>query len=255
MKPNQICAQLYTVRDFLQTPADIAVSLKKIREIGYETVQLSGLGPIEVTELKAMLDGEGLVCCATHEDAAMILDTPQAVVEKLNALGCTITAYPYPAGIEFKSIDDVKALAARLNAAGEVLYNAGQVLCYHNHHIEFRRIGGRTILETLYEETDPRFLQGEPDTYWVQYGGGCTVSWVRYLAQRLPIIHYKDYMVTEDNQVTFTEIGNGNLDWPHITAAAEAAGCEWFSVEQDTCPGDPFASLAQSYNYMKKTLC
>lgn len=255
MKISQIAAQLYTVRDYVQTPADIAASLKKVRAIGYEAVQLSGLGPIDEKELVKMLDGEGLVCCATHEPGDMILDNPEAVVERLNTLNCSITAYPYPAGINFGTLNDVKVFAARLNAAGEVLYNAGKTLCYHNHHIEFRRVGGKTILETLYEETDPRFLQGEPDTYWIQYGGGCTVSWCRYLAHRLPIIHYKDYMVTDDNQVTYAEIGNGNLDWPHITAAAEAGGCQWYAVEQDTCPGDPFDSLAKSFDYMKKNLC
>jgi len=39
MKIHQIAAQLYTVRDFLKTPAEIEKTLKKIRAIGYEAVQ------------------------------------------------------------------------------------------------------------------------------------------------------------------------------------------------------------------------
>ncbi len=38
-------------------------------------------------------------------------------------------------------------------------------------------------------------------------------------------------------------------------AAADAAGCEWFIVEQDTCPGDPFDSLRMSFEFIRDNLC
>ena len=41
-----LAAQLYTVRDFAQTAAGLAESLKKIRAIGYRAVQVSGIGLI-----------------------------------------------------------------------------------------------------------------------------------------------------------------------------------------------------------------
>ena len=37
----KIAAQLYTIRDFMQTPADMEASFKKLHHIGYEAVQLS----------------------------------------------------------------------------------------------------------------------------------------------------------------------------------------------------------------------
>ena len=43
--------------------------------------------------------------------------------------------------------------------------------------------------------------------------------------------------------------GNGNLTWQAIIEAAEKSGAKWYLVEQDTCPGDPFDSVAQSYAY------
>ena len=179
MKLKQAAAQLYTVRDYLKTPGDIAKSLKEVSDIGYQAVQLSGLGPIDDAELVKILDGEGLVCCATHEDCQQILDEPEKVVEHLNRLDCAYTAYPYPAGVELKELADVENLAARLNASGKVMSEAGITLTYHNHHIEFRKFDGKLMLDVLYEKSDPRYLQGEPDTYWIQYGGGDPADWCR----------------------------------------------------------------------------
>jgi sugar phosphate isomerase/epimerase len=253
MKLNQVALQLYTLRDFLKTPTDIASSLKRVREIGYQAVQLSGLGPIPETDVVEICRDNRLNICATHENSDLILNEPAKVVERLKKFDCRLTAYPYPAGIRFDTLDLVKDFCRRLNAAGKVLHEAGQVLCYHNHHIEFRRVAGKTILEHIYAEAN--FVQGEPDTYWIQNGGGDPVEWCSRLKGRLPIIHLKDYAVTADNKVTFTEIGNGNLNWKRIIAAADNAGCQWFAVEQDTCPGDPFDSARQSFEYIREHLC
>lgn len=255
MKTSQLAAQLYTCRDLLKTPADIAATLKRVRAAGYGAVQVSGMGPIAEEELVRILDGEGLVCCATHEPAATILDEPQRVVERLRKLDCRFTAYPYPSGIDLGDPAAVDSFVARLEAAGAVLAAAGQTLCYHNHHQEFRKLCGRIILELIYERTSPAHLQGEPDTYWIQFGGGDPADWCSKLAGRLPLLHLKDYMVDAANNVTMCEIGAGNLDWPGIVRAAEDAGCRWFIVEQDTCPGDPVDSLEQSFRWLAENIC
>ena len=58
MSTSQIAAQLYTVRDFTKTPADIAQTLKKVKQLGYDAVQCSALGTIDSTELNRIVDGE-----------------------------------------------------------------------------------------------------------------------------------------------------------------------------------------------------
>lgn len=255
MKLSQVAAQLYTVRNLCKTPAGVADTLKQVKAIGYPAVQVSGLCPMPEAELAALLKDNGLRCCATHESGDKILGDPAAVAASNLALGSRIVAYPYPGGVDFSTLAAVRAFANRLNASGQVLHAAGVTLCYHNHHMEFQQLEGRTILEIIYAETDPRFLQGEPDTYWVQYGGGDPVAWCQRLAKRLPILHMKDYAVNAKHEVGFAEIGHGNLDWPRIVAAADAAGCEWYCVEQDTCPGDPLESLAKSFAFIRDRLC
>ena len=43
MDKKMLAAQLYTIRDYMKTPQEeIYVSLKKIKDIGYDAVQVSG---------------------------------------------------------------------------------------------------------------------------------------------------------------------------------------------------------------------
>jgi len=257
MKRSQIAAQLYTVRDHCQTAPELAVSARKIKAIGYGAVQVSGVGPIPEEEIVRIMRGEGLTICATHEPGADILDDTQKVIDRLGKLGCAYTAYPWP-HVELTDLDSALKLAGGLERAGERMAAAKQVLTYHNHAVEFRKVGpgssAITILELLYARTSPRHLQGEIDTYWIQSGGGDPAAWCTRLQDRLPLLHLKDLGVREGNQATTMEIGRGNLDWKGIISAADRAGCRWYIVEQDSCPGDPFESLAISYQYLTTTI-
>jgi len=255
MKKEQIAAQLYTVRDLLQNESDIRKSLKKIKALGYDSVQISGMAYIDEKVCKSILDENGLICCATHENGEVILDEPYKIIDRLKKLDCKYTAFPHPGNIPTNNHEEVQNLVERFNKAGEIYAQNGIILTYHNHHNEFRKINGRLILDMLYEDTDPKFLQGELDTYWVQFGGGSCVEYIKKLYNRLPLLHLKDYIVTENNQVTFAEIGEGNLNWQAIIKEAEKVGCKWFIVEQDTCNKDPFDSLKISLEYLVNNFC
>jgi sugar phosphate isomerase/epimerase len=254
MKLSQVAAQLYTVRDQCQDAAALAATAKKIRAIGYTAVQLSGIGPIPDPEQVAIMQGEGLTICATHEPSQEILDEPGRVIDRLQRLGCKLTAYPYPAGIDFTDAAQVNTLVRKLDAAGAKLRAAGMQLGYHNHAIEFVKYQGAPVLEYIYAQTAPENLVGELDTFWIHYGGGDVVEWTRKLRGRQPFIHLKDYGFTKENKHTWCEIGAGTLPFARIIAEAEAGGCEWFIVEQDTCPGDPIESLRQSFDHIKAHL-
>lgn len=255
MKLSQVAIQLYTLRDFCKTAADFAATMKKVREIGYTAVQISGVGPIPEAELVAMCKAEGLTICATHEPSLKILDEPEAVIARLQKLGTKLTAYPFPNGIDFNNAEQIDALIKKLDAVGAKFRAAGLKLGYHNHAHEFYRpAGGPCFLERVYAETSPENIVAELDTYWVQRGGGDVVDWVARMKGRQPFIHLKDYKVNASGEPSFCEIGAGTLPFKRIIAEAEAGGCEWFIVEQDVCPGDPFVSIKQSFDYIKTHL-
>jgi len=57
--------QLYTLRDFCKSVSDTANTLKKVKEIGYNVVQVSGVSePEDVKEMKKIIDDNGLVACS-----------------------------------------------------------------------------------------------------------------------------------------------------------------------------------------------
>lgn len=254
MNKTQIAAQLYTLRDSLKTPADIAKTLTEVRKIGYQAVQVSGLGPIDAKDLALLLEDNGLFCCSSHEPAAAILNQTDDVIGKLKILGCPTVAIP-AIGEEYRSADGFRRLAAEASKAGEKMKLAGIELMYHNHAFEFEKYDGRLGLEILYEASDPKFLQAEIDTYWVQFGGGNPVDWCGRVRNRMPVVHLKDYAFYKDSGPGFAEIGNGNLDFKGIIAACEQGKVRWYAVEQDTCRRPPIESLRISFEYIRDNFC
>jgi sugar phosphate isomerase/epimerase len=253
MKIEQIALQFFTLRDLCKTQPDFVKTCKAVAEIGYQSVQISGVDRtvIPEREIAKICADHGLKICATHESSDEIINKPEEVIRRLQDIGCNYTAYPFPMGFDLGSEAAISELIEKLNRAGQVLSEAGMTLTYHNHHHEFRQLNGRILLERIYEETNPVYLQGEIDTYWIQYGGGNNIDWCERLKGRLPLIHLKDYYITEESKINFSEVGSGNLPFPRIIKAAAEAGCEWFIVEQDICPGDPLESVQKSFDYLK----
>ena len=239
-----LAAQLYTLRDFTKTPADIAATLKKVRQIGYGAVQLSALGPIAPEELKRLLNQESLSVCATHVPFEKMRDDPAAVIAEHKLLGCAYTAIgSLPQS--YRNLDGYRAFAREASQVAKRLKEDGLTWGYHNHSFELEKYNGHTGLEILYNESDPQYFTAELDTYWIAHGGGDPAHWIRSLRGRIPLVHLKD-MVMQDNKQFMAEVGEGNLNWDGILAACKDAGVRWYIVEQDTCQRDPFESLAIS---------
>ncbi|MEZ4861073.1 MAG: sugar phosphate isomerase/epimerase [Caldilineaceae bacterium] len=251
-----VAAQLYTVREFTKTAADLAASLRKVKEIGYTAVQVSAIGPIPHTEVKQMVDDLGLTICNTHIGYDLLWNDLDSVIAQHKLWNCKHVAIgSMPAPYREAGEDGFKRFATEGSQVGEKLHAAGLTFSYHNHSFEFVRYpyngGSRTGLDIIYSESDPRYLQAEIDTYWVQHGGGDPIAWTRRMKNRMPVIHLKDMVMSEGKQ-TMAEVGAGNLNWPGILAACQEAGVEWYAVEQDICPGNPFDSLAISYQNLQK---
>lgn len=253
MDKSAIAAQLYTLREHLKTPEEMARTLKRVKEIGYEAVQVSGLGPVEPTRLREMADRFGLRICVTHTPFDRIMNDADNVIREHKLWGCEYVGLGAMPAEYRKDMAGYLAFAKEFSEAGKRYAGHGLQLVYHNHRFEFARFGGVTGMEILLRESEPAAFGFEIDTYWVQAGGADPVAWIRKVKGRMGVIHLKDMAIVDDQQV-FAEIGQGNLNWTAVIEACRETGVRWYAVEQDVCRRDPFESLETSLRYLEK-LC
>jgi sugar phosphate isomerase/epimerase len=249
-----IGAQLYTLRDFCKTPAEIASSCARVKAMGYDGVQVSGVGAIEPAELRRILAGEGLACAATHISLEQMENETAKVIEEHRLWGCTYTAiggfFPSAAWTLGLWQDFVR----RFNAVAHKFKGSGVSIGYHNHSHELAPADGVRPMDLLIQALDPASVWMEIDTYWIAHGGADPAAYIDKVAGRIPCVHFKDMTITSRREQKMTEIGDGNLNWPRIIQACRKAGVEWYLVERDSGDLDPFDSLQRSVENMRGPL-
>jgi len=251
MDTNKLVAQLYTRRDFTQTPEGVRKTFLKVKEIGYNAVQVSGFGPIDPYQLKDLADEADVKIAATHVSYDRMKNDFDALVKEHKLWNCKYIGLGSMPSEYSKSYEGYEKFAEECSDIARKFTDAGLRFIYHNHNFEFEKFNGKTGLEILFEKTDPNVFDFEIDTYWIQAGGANPVKWIKKVDGRMDVIHFKD-MAIKDRKQVFAEIGEGNLDWPDIISACYKIGVKWYCVEQDICPGDPFESLAISFRNLKE---
>lgn len=245
----QLGAQLYTVREYTKTLEDFAETLKKVADIGYKTVQVSGTCAFDAGWLNEQLKTNGLECVITHTPPARISGETDAVIEEHKRFGCRYIGIGMAPG----GMEGYAEFVKTFKPVAKQIAESGCLLMYHNHNIEFTRTGfDREIyLERLISDFTAGELGITLDTYWVQAGGGDPALWLRKLRGRVPCVHLKDMSFTLGDGMKgmrMAPIYEGNMNFDAILEAAEDAGAEYLLIEQDDCYGeDPFECLATSY--------
>ena len=243
-----IAIQLYTLRN--EAKEDFAATLKQVKKMGYDGVEFAGLHGHSAQEVKKMCEDNGLVPVSAHVSYAEFLIDIAGVVKTYADIGCKYIAFPSlppenrPGAEKFdETVENTKKIARE--AA-----KYGMTLLYHNHDFEFEKIGGKYMLDILYETIEKEYLQTELDVCWVNVGGEDSASFIRKYAGRAPVVHFKDYVGERSEDMyeligvdrkapprpegfEFRSVGDGKQDFSVILAAAVEAGAEWVVVEQD----------------------
>ncbi len=245
-----IGAQLFTLREYCKTLSDFSETLKKVADMGYTAVQISGVCPYEGNWLAEELEKNGLTAPLTHTPFGEIVEKTAQTIEKHRQFGCSrIGLGAAPGGMNG---DNFEGFLQKITPAVKEISAAGAKFYYHNHWQEFQRAeGGRFFMEKLCDAFPPEELGIVLDTYWVQFAGSDPAAWISALKGRVDCVHFKDMDVV-DSVHRMTPVGEGNLNWPRILSACEQAGTEYVFAEQDRCNGqDPFDCLKRSYEFMK----
>ncbi len=257
-KKPVIAVQMYTVRDFLATPAEVAKTLARLKEIGYDAVE-GAAGCMDPADFRAAARKAGIEPIGTGTGLDELRNNMPALIARCRALGIKYVMIGSVPRDQFTSVADWKKLFKELDAHAACLAREGIVLQYHNHMFEFEKIGvkkgagGQTILDMMYANT--KTLHAELDCGWIARGGHNPVTWVKKLKGRLDQVHLKDWGVLNDQPV-WRALGEGGIEWPDVIKACKSSGTQYYIVEQDACPvtGDPFLSLAVSRAYLKTIL-
>jgi sugar phosphate isomerase/epimerase len=241
-------------------------TLRKVSAIGYNAVEISQIPMTadNVAELDRSRSELGMDIAALSvamekphgRPGDSLRDDFDKIVEDAKRLESTllrIGMLPFPA---MKSIGAVIDFAKEANSYAERLQEHGMGLYYHNHHIEFAKFDGKYMLDIIAENSPAMGM--EIDVHWVQRGGLDPVRTLEKYSGRTAMVHLKDYrigmlpdasfgmlesgdfpgfMQEFRNVVQFAEVGEGNLDFPSIIPAAQAAGAQYLLVEQDELYG------------------
>ena len=253
MAEKLIGLNLYSLREFTQTEGALKETLRKVKDIGYDGVQISGIKDLAPEKITEIVSASGLPIAATHISWDMFRDQLPRVIEIHRMYGCPHAAI---GGLpkEYFSLDGAAKFLRELPAVTDGLAKAGFDFSYHNHNHELAKYDGKTWLSRVFEGSAAKGLSFEIDTYWIQAGGGDPVSWIERCKGRIPLLHLKDMIVTPDREQRFAPVGDGNLEWGKILKAAGSSGVEWYLVEEDTFyDADPFEDVARSCRFLKKT--
>ena len=147
-----------------------------------------------------------------------------------------------------------------------VRQETGLRLCFHPHAASY--VETVAEIEQFIARSDPEQVSIVFDTGHYMLGGGDPVAGVRRYAERIGLVHLKDFnpAVLEQAKAqgwgyqqmigagVFSELGSGAVDFPGVLQALEDIGYQgWLVVEQDVLPGmgSPAQSAVRNREYLR----
>jgi sugar phosphate isomerase/epimerase len=246
--------EAYTFRKSF--PVNPSATLDTIKMMGFTELE-GGPGNLPPQKFKSLCDERGINIPSTGASYEKLIQHPDSVVYIAKALGAK---YVMCAGIPHEdgvlTFENAKKAAADFNKAGKYLKEQGITFCYHAHGYEFQPYKNGTLLDYIFNNTDPRYVSFEMDIFWIQFGGGDPVVLLKKYGTRWKLMHLKDMRKgTQKNLtgLTSTEndvpIGSGELDIPSILKEAKKIGIKHYFIEDES--NDPQTQVPQSIKYVK----
>jgi sugar phosphate isomerase/epimerase len=239
--------QLWTIRD--ECDRDLAATLQRIGEVGYDGVELFELHGHEATQVRAWLDAAGLVALGRHAPLDVLESHAEQLAAELATLGTDRLALSW---VDPDWLDRPRELVARIQAVAQALREHDIRLGFHNHWAELRTLDdGQTFLDLL-RELPAELLWLELDLGWIWQAGADPAEQLHCTAGRCPVVHLKDYPSREDREDV--PIGDGVVGYDGLVSAAVGAGAEWLVVEEDEAGPDPFGAVERSLRAVRRML-
>jgi sugar phosphate isomerase/epimerase len=259
--------QLYSVRDVL--PKDYEGTLHQIAALGYREVEAAGFFGHTPTEVKQAMDRAGLRCVSAHYALKDLLPKVDETIQFGKDLGLSYIVCSSPmlkdpsrvkdpgsrAARESMTLDDWRWNADQFNHIGEKVNAAGMRFAYHNHTPEFHSENGVMFYDELLRLTDPAKVAMELDCGWAVVAGQKPAELLSRHPTRFAMLHVKDFKMTPASTPAdhppSTEMGQGNIDYHSIFAAARKAHIVHAFVEQEEFDMPQMEALKIDADYMR----
>jgi sugar phosphate isomerase/epimerase len=166
--------------------------------------------------------------------------------------------------------ESVKRQAQTLNENGKVTQKFGIKIIVHNHTQEFAPLSDKPDVlpyDVLLAETDPNLVVMQLDIGWASVAGQDILGMFKKHPGRFECWHVKDAKGIKAMAPTLTQaqrqqsadlvpVGQGEVDYKSIFAAASMAGMKHFCIEQDNASqwGDSVAAARVSWNGLVRVL-
>lgn len=265
--------QVYGLRDLLEnTPENFRSVMQKVKDMGYDGVELAGLYGLEPEYIKQVLDEIGLVPISAHVPLVDMMKDADGVAETYNKIGVKYIAIPYLPEEYRPNTPGYAGALKEFARIGRIMQNHGIKLEYHNHDFEFVKLpSGEFGFDNIYSEIPENLLKVEPDLCWIKVAGQSPVAYLKKYGARCEIVHLKDYIkegnpknmykligidTKEEDGDTgifeFRPVGFGMQIWEPILNTALEVGSKWVVVEQDEHYDlDPLEAARRSREYLK----
>ncbi|MBQ8879761.1 MAG: sugar phosphate isomerase/epimerase [Clostridia bacterium] len=240
-------AQFFSIRDITQTEEGLRRAFDEIKKIGYDVVQLSGIGPIEAEVIKDIVDEYSMPVTCTHQSFDNIVNNTEKTIKDHITYGCSVIGLGSMPNEYRGSLEGVRQFLKDVSEPMKKIEAAGLRFAYHNHAFEFE---GQNVYDVMIEEAPSmNFIL---DTYWVKYGGYDYLEYIKKIgADRMTNVHFKD-MATEPKGV-ICPCGVGVIDFKPVIELCDSLGIPYALVEQDNAPstGDSIGQMKISHDNLR----
>lgn len=264
-----IALQAFSLRD--ECKEDFFGTLKKIKSMGYDAVELAGLYDKSPKEIKEFLEDIDLIPCSAHVGFNDLLnDEVLDMYSEISVEYIVIPGTPFPAFTD--DINMVYGAADKLADIGKRCKSRNLKLALHNHTAEFVQYDGVRALDILTRKVGLDYLEPEFDTAWVNSAGEDPAELVKQYSGYTSVIHIKDFIGRREDRflpwayrdsdettipkLTLMPLGEGVMDIPNLIAECKKSGTKWYIIEQDDpTPGKtPLECAEISIGYLKKVI-
>ncbi len=130
--------QVYGLRDLLEnTPENFKDVMQKIKDMGYDGVELAGLYGLEPENVKAILDEVGLVPISAHVAFAEMMENLDQILKDYSTIGVKYLVMPYMAE-EYRPVnpEGFESFLPLLNEVGKKIHDAGMTFLFKRDDID-----------------------------------------------------------------------------------------------------------------------